>query len=77
MTGLEVLIEDVCPYMLAEWINRIDDAGVFSREYIQQMEDWCDVVHCRNCWEKFLNGELPKRADELIQDVPEEVPIND
>ena len=61
MTGLEVLIKDVCPYMLAEWLNRIDSAGVFHGEYIQRLEDGCrqGAISCRECWDRFFETEVP------------------
>lgn len=62
MTGLEVLIKEACPYMLAEWINRISNGGVFCAEYIQQLEDSCfdrsSVTSCQECWERFFGSEV-------------------
>lgn len=59
VTGLDALVADVCPYMLAEWINRINYAGVFSGDYIRKLEDSCETWSCRECWEKFLKEEVP------------------
>lgn len=60
MTGMEVLIEDVCPYMLAEWLNRVNGAAVFREEYIQRLEDGCrqGAISCRECWNRFFESEV-------------------
>lgn len=60
MTGMEVLIKEVCPYMLAGWINRISKDGVFHGEYIQRLEDGCreGAISCRECWNRFFESEV-------------------
>lgn len=62
MTGLEVLIKEACPSMLAEWIYRMSDGGVFCSEYIRQLEDSCfdrsSITACQECWERFFGSEV-------------------
>lgn len=61
MTGLEELIADACPYMLVEWLRRINGVGVSHEEYIQRLEEGCrqGAISCRECWNRFFETEVP------------------
>ena len=59
MTGWQILVDTVCPAMIARYLNAISspDEPAFSAVSIQKLEEHCDSEFCAKCWIEFLKGE--------------------
>lgn len=65
MTAWQLLCDTMCPSLLAQYINRINNgAHLFSGDYIDALDNYCpydnatDQTQCNKCWMDFLRGEV-------------------
>ena len=65
MTGWQALTGIMCPSMLAQYLNRISEGGLFSGDYIDALDNHCpydtatDHALCNKCWmDFFLRGDV-------------------